>query len=390
MAMEARVSDLSRNDPCPCGSGRKYKNCCLGKESAGAADGIAGAGAARLALDWLAVTYPDELEEAIEHGFYAALETEEREALETLPSGLQAMIDINESEWLLADARLDVGERGDVSPPRAMELVLGPGGPPLSAVQRRHLESLGTARLRLYDVVESHPGTGLLLQDVLDPEGPPARVRERTASKSLVRGDVMGARVLPEGDALVLSGAIYNFTSPVANAIREDLREALREARGRARKPADPMAVRGLVTTMIVDAWLRLLANPPEIPELVDASTGDALMLVTDHYEVLDWDVLARALAAEPDVEGTRARGWVRLDRADEEGGRSLLAINLGKQEDRIEPFARTLRGADEGREWLQRVAGASLRFLVRDSVDPRTLMRQMAEKERGKGGPGR
>ena len=23
---------LGRNEPCPCGSGKKYKNCCLGKE----------------------------------------------------------------------------------------------------------------------------------------------------------------------------------------------------------------------------------------------------------------------------------------------------------------------------------------------------------------------
>ena len=25
------VVELSRNDPCPCGSGNKYKKCCLGK-----------------------------------------------------------------------------------------------------------------------------------------------------------------------------------------------------------------------------------------------------------------------------------------------------------------------------------------------------------------------
>jgi len=24
---------IGRNDPCPCGSGRKYKNCCISKES---------------------------------------------------------------------------------------------------------------------------------------------------------------------------------------------------------------------------------------------------------------------------------------------------------------------------------------------------------------------
>lgn len=29
---KANMSQARRNDPCPCGSGRKYKNCCLGKE----------------------------------------------------------------------------------------------------------------------------------------------------------------------------------------------------------------------------------------------------------------------------------------------------------------------------------------------------------------------
>ena len=30
-------SPVGRNDPCPCGSGKKFKNCCLGKSVAGAA-----------------------------------------------------------------------------------------------------------------------------------------------------------------------------------------------------------------------------------------------------------------------------------------------------------------------------------------------------------------
>ena len=29
MSKKARVG---RNDPCPCGSGKKYKNCCLDKD----------------------------------------------------------------------------------------------------------------------------------------------------------------------------------------------------------------------------------------------------------------------------------------------------------------------------------------------------------------------
>ena len=27
-----KVSKIGRNDPCPCGSGKKYKTCCLGKD----------------------------------------------------------------------------------------------------------------------------------------------------------------------------------------------------------------------------------------------------------------------------------------------------------------------------------------------------------------------
>lgn len=27
------MTKIGRNDPCPCGSGKKYKNCCLGKEA---------------------------------------------------------------------------------------------------------------------------------------------------------------------------------------------------------------------------------------------------------------------------------------------------------------------------------------------------------------------
>lgn len=33
---DVTVDDLGRNDPCHCGSGRKYKHCCLDKDEAAA------------------------------------------------------------------------------------------------------------------------------------------------------------------------------------------------------------------------------------------------------------------------------------------------------------------------------------------------------------------
>jgi hypothetical protein len=39
-AQPAQSSKVGRNDPCPCGSGKKYKKCCFGKASAGKTSGV--------------------------------------------------------------------------------------------------------------------------------------------------------------------------------------------------------------------------------------------------------------------------------------------------------------------------------------------------------------
>jgi len=36
------MSDIGRNDPCPCGSSKKYKNCCISKNQAKPATGLKG------------------------------------------------------------------------------------------------------------------------------------------------------------------------------------------------------------------------------------------------------------------------------------------------------------------------------------------------------------
>ena len=36
--LRTRKARIGRNDPCPCGSGRKYKKCCTGKKDVSAED----------------------------------------------------------------------------------------------------------------------------------------------------------------------------------------------------------------------------------------------------------------------------------------------------------------------------------------------------------------
>jgi len=55
------MSKIGRNDPCPCGSGRKYKKCCLQKDNADGAE--AGAVAQQYHRDALAFTLATTVED---------------------------------------------------------------------------------------------------------------------------------------------------------------------------------------------------------------------------------------------------------------------------------------------------------------------------------------
>ena len=100
------------------------------------------------------------------------------------------------------------------------------------------------------------------------------------------------------------------------------------------------------------------------------------MLLVTDHYRVLDAAALATALAACADVAGGAQAGWHRELAGDDGAVGSLAAIHPGKRPDRIEVFYRTQRHADEGRAWLDTLAGTAARHLTREISDPQAVLR--------------
>lgn len=349
-------SAIGRNQPCPCGSGSKYKKCCLRRaRSEEQARQVSRRGVG-LALAWLLDRYPEEIDEAVQEQFFGSLSAEARERLQNLDTGLLAMVDSNSMEWLLAEGSLSVDGR-EV---KVLDLILGQEGPLLEVEQRAYLEELGRRPLRLYEVRDSRPGQGMTLQDARGPEASPVAVLEREGSKSLGKGDVIAARVLHR-DPPELSGAVYDCTGFQLRV--HDVLDKLEEGSG---------ADSGSIALAIVDAWLDRLTAPP--PRLVDAA-GDPLTLVTDHYRILDREALELTLESQDDVSGDSERGWARLEEPDATMSRSLVAINPGKRRDRLELFTRSLRLADEGKTWFQQVAGESVAFVIREIVDPLAAM---------------
>ena len=318
--------------------------------------------AASRALDWLVKHYEPQVSEVLDTEFFGSLEEEDRDRLSEVSPNLQEMIHINSSEWLLNDACIEV--KGKRTPVR--ELLLGTGGPLLSQEGRQWLKAMGERPLSLYEVRQVKPGEGMELADLLRPEIAPAWVSERSASRSLVRLDIFGTRLVLLDSGFVMSGAAYPFARDEALVCRDEI---LREME---RVSWDSDLAREVVSCHITDHWIMGLIAKRPLPTLVDASTGELIMLTTDHYQVRDWQALEELLAQQPEVEGDRKSGWVCFTPFGDEKRRSRAALNP-KGKDKLEVFCRTLQMADDARQWLEDIAGKFISYQIREMVDPRS-----------------
>lgn len=348
-----------RNDPCPCGSGRKYKKCCLPRQKDEDRRVHAAASAQQRrnevfmhAVAWLRRHHGDALEAAFEE-FGTAFVEDGR----SLSEGEQEYFMMQAVDWVLAEGTAEIDGRRVT----LRDLVLE-GGPILEADQRLWFKRAGEEPLRLWEVTDVNPGVGLELRNLLDESADAVWVNERSASRTLGRSQVIAARLGRWQNAWEIV-SIYSIPDTEVLNLLQTLEE---RSEG---DPADPDVARS-TGRLIRDYWVRLFTRRPMLPKVVDGS-GDPIELTTDHWQILDQDELASRLAAESDVVGSRKEGWSRLQDPDSEMSSVRLALNPGRSEDRLEVFARTRRLADEGRSWLERTAGPSLRFLTREIVDP-------------------
>ncbi len=198
------MSAPGRNDPCPCGSGLKYKKCCLGKEAASPA-----------------VFTPAERQSALEHLFrfsrrpelepaHAAAqedfwvgwmarrsEDELKEAMRLEQSGTAYL------EWFVFDFRLPRGRT-------VTEEFLARERGRLRSGEISYLERMRLSHWRLYEVARVRHEEGLDLVDLWTRER--LRVQERLATRQLIQWDLVAARVVlgPAG-VPVLDGVPYLY-----------------------------------------------------------------------------------------------------------------------------------------------------------------------------------
>ena len=190
---------LGRNEPCWCGSGRKYKKCHLGREQLPLPERV-GWLYAKAAQHVLASGWTDLLAEAgFERGRYAGED----------PDALVAAL----GDPLVLDAVLFEGG--------AFADFVAVRGSLLPDDERLLAEQWLLVQRSVFEIEQARPGHGVTVRDVRT--GDLHEVRERSASRQLKPGQLICARVVPDGQGMQFFGGI----EPVALHERDELVELL-------------------------------------------------------------------------------------------------------------------------------------------------------------------
>jgi len=206
---------LGRNDPCSCGSGKKYKHCCLNAVSVQAA--------APADLTWrrlrsLLDGYATEMLRFIAEA-YGPLAVHEAWNEFMCDDGLEFDPDTPLMQlfmpwffhcWSPDPIATIVGEKSlrNVIPTAAY---LSSKGRRLDPLLRRYLESLLSAPFTFFEVLACDPGTGMTLRDVMTREE--HAVTEHGASQGVQPGDLLFGQ-LASVDRLTMLEAGNGFAIP--------------------------------------------------------------------------------------------------------------------------------------------------------------------------------
>lgn len=214
-----------RNDPCPCGSGKKYKHCCMPKDQASHLEALLWERAYRnLRTALVEFAQEEPFTEAVAEGLQLFWgDSYHPEALERMDED-EALLFF---DWFAFNYRW--GEEGQ----RLIERFAASEPEYLDERERALLQAwLAVPPGSAYRVeaVEGEDGT-LHLQDLFAdrwPEGVPTRVDvlAPAAAKAVEPGEILLGRPVPVGSTMRLSGSTVRLPGEVASALRQFIEEA--------------------------------------------------------------------------------------------------------------------------------------------------------------------
>ena len=352
---------IGRNSPCPCGSGKKYKKCCLGKDRAVTDTATAAANVHELdrrlidqVLHFAARRFPEAWQQAGK-GFADA-----EAAVQLFEPWLAYHITHQGKplgHWFVRDREHK-----------------------LSTSERQWLKAQQAAWLSVWEVCAVESGTRIILKDLLSHEE--RTVEEVSASQTLMARDAILARIVDCAGMSVLCGCHPRPLPPVETA------EVVQRTRGRLRRkravPIDRLREEKIGRYMIArweEAVEDLDARSQILPRLQN-SDGEQLLLTVDHFEFepaqrqrIETD-LASIEGAEAPQPGHQEQALV-FTQPGATMSRGAQNTVIGRAEiaaGRIRLETNSIERADQLRERIEQACGGALRHLAREHSDPLAL----------------
>ncbi len=321
---------VGRNDPCPCGSGLKYKKCHLAMEEAEpraaephrAPVHDAGLKLIKRIAQWAFDRFGSEFEAA---GTGVGLDDAE--------AGMQFIV-----PWAIF--------HHEVQGKPAVEWFALEEADNISWRERELIDAQRQSWIGIWEVRESVPGKSMILADLLS--GEKRLVQEATASRTAVARDVIMGRVANFGDVSVIDG-MYPFPLPpdeashVVGVVQDLLKSKLPIAIERLREYSTAL--------LIVDTWRAAVEDYTKrrsTPPRLQNTDGDPFVLTVDRYQFApaDRNTIEAALEAlkntsmiEDTEDGTRSITFFKAgNRMHEEWDNTTVGVVVtSKNELRIE-----------------------------------------------------
>ena len=215
------MTNVGRNDPCPCGSGKKYKQCCLKKASAKRVAGIEESLMRDLVSDLIGFAkkhHEKKTQDA--YGFFAGAADDEA----ALTPEQKSTTEINYSDWLVFDWIVDT-DNGKTLIDLYFEHDSG-----LRPEQRDVLGRMRESIVSFYEVVDVVPEESMKLRDLL--LRGTVEVREKNATRILVKGDLLALRLLPLDDGHIMCGSAYGFKRKHRSRVLDSVNERYKAHKG--------------------------------------------------------------------------------------------------------------------------------------------------------------
>jgi hypothetical protein len=271
-----------RNDPCPCGSGRKYKNCHLRDAAVVDAEEALWRRLHQISLGFptdmlrfARARYGDGVLDEAWQEFTAAREHSfDRESIQ-VPLFMPWFF----FEWRPPHAATP-SPNGIDADTRVVSQYLTARGRYEDALTVRYLQACRDSVFSFYDVLEARPESGFDLRDALT--GQEIRVTEKTASTTVRRGSILFARIATVDGLSVLEGC-----APIALPPLE--RRELIDLRGRMARRGSPITIdkvreRAAELLRIYHSIAERLLNPT--PPTMCNTDGDLIEFCRVTYEI--------------------------------------------------------------------------------------------------------